>query len=53
LSILPKHSETIRTASFGLLMIFLAMLTLAFLRTRTKGRGAELLAWFRRPATAH
>ena len=52
LSILPKHSQTIRTASFGLLVIFLAMLLLAFLRTRLKGRGAEVLAWFRRPATA-
>ncbi len=52
LSILPKHSQTIRTASFGLLVIFLAMLILAFLRTRVKGRGADVLAWFRRPATA-
>lgn len=52
LSILPKHSQTIRTASFGLLVIFLAMLLLAFLRTRLKGRGADVLAWFRRPATA-
>jgi len=52
LSILPKHSQTIRTASLGLLVIFLAMLLLAFLRTRLKGRGADLLAWLRRPATA-
>jgi fucose 4-O-acetylase-like acetyltransferase len=52
-SILPKHSESIRTASLGLLTIFLAMLTLAFLRTRLKGRGAEILAWLRRPASAH
>jgi hypothetical protein len=51
-SILPKHSVSIRTASFGLIVIFLAMLALAFFRTRMKGRGAELLAWFRRPATA-
>ena len=49
-SILPKHSQSIRTASLGLLTIFLAMLLLAFLRTRLKGRGAELLAWFRVPA---
>jgi cytochrome b561 len=34
----------------GLLTIFLAMLLLAFLRTRLKGRGAEVLAWFRVPA---
>jgi len=50
LSILPKHSQSIRTASLGLLTIFLAMLLLAFLRTRLKGRGAEVLAWFRVPA---
>jgi uncharacterized membrane protein len=49
-SILPKHSVSIRTASLGLLTIFLAMLTLAFLRTRLKGHGAEMLAWFRSPA---
>ena len=49
-SILPKHGQTIRTASLGLLAIFLAMLILAFLRTRMKGRGAEVLAWFRSPA---
>lgn len=42
-SILPKHSGTIRIASLGLLCIFLAMLTLAFLRTRLKGGGAEIL----------
>ncbi|MGB2837024.1 MAG: heparan-alpha-glucosaminide N-acetyltransferase domain-containing protein [Candidatus Sulfotelmatobacter sp.] len=52
LSILPKHSQSIRTASLGLLTIFLAMLLLAFLRTRLKGRGADMLAWFRSPARA-
>jgi uncharacterized membrane protein len=52
LSILPKHSQSIRTASLGLLTIFLAMLLLAFLRTRVKGRGGEMLAWFRRPVRA-
>ncbi|HUA16286.1 MAG TPA: heparan-alpha-glucosaminide N-acetyltransferase domain-containing protein [Verrucomicrobiae bacterium] len=60
-SILPKHSVGIRTASFGLLTIFLAMLLLAYFRTNTKGKikerivahGPELLAWFRRrPARA-
>jgi len=40
-SILPKHSVSIRTASLGLLAISLAMLFLAYLRTRLKGRGAE------------
>ena len=39
-SILPKHSASIRTASLGLLAIFLAMLALAFVRTRMKGKGA-------------
>jgi uncharacterized membrane protein len=52
-SILPKRSEGIRTASIGLLVIFLAMLILAFLRTRWKGRGAEILAWSRRPAPSN
>jgi hypothetical protein len=51
-SILSKHSQNIRTASLGLLTIFLAMLLLAFLRTRLKGHGAEMLTWLRRTATA-
>jgi uncharacterized membrane protein len=49
-SILPKHSVSIGIASLGLLEIFLAMLMLAFLRTRLKGRGAEFLGRLRRPA---
>jgi uncharacterized membrane protein len=36
LSLLPKHAVSIRTASFGLLGIFLAMLALSILRTRWK-----------------
>lgn len=52
LSILPKRAVDIRTASFGLLAIFLAMVLLSRLRTRLKGRGAEALAWFYRPAKA-
>ena len=51
LSILPKHNVSVRIASFGLLVIFLAMLMLALLRTRLKGRGAEILAWLRNPAS--
>jgi len=43
LSILPKRSVDIRTASFGLLTIFLAMLLLSVLRTRLKGRKTS---WF-------
>jgi uncharacterized membrane protein len=50
LSILPKHSDSVRTASLGLLTICLAMLILTFLRTRMKGSGAEMLDWFRSPA---
>jgi len=52
LSILPKHAVDIRTASFGLLAIFLSMVLLSVLRTRLKGRGAESLAWLRRPIKA-
>jgi len=52
-SILPKHIQSIRTASLGLLTIFLAMLLLAFLRTRMKGRGAEIVASLRSPARAN
>jgi uncharacterized membrane protein len=51
-SILPKHSVNIWTASIGLLVIFLAMLSLAILRKRFKGHGAEILAWFRSPLRA-
>jgi hypothetical protein len=39
LSIVPKHDVGIRTASFGLLAIFLAMLALSLWRTRWKARG--------------
>jgi uncharacterized membrane protein len=49
-SILPKHSVSIRTASLGLLTISLAMLLLAFVRTRMKGRGADVMTSFWRPA---
>jgi len=52
-SILPKHVQSIRTASLGLLTICVAMVILAFLRTRMKGRGADLMAWFRSPASAN
>ena len=49
-SILPKRAQDIRTASLGLLTIFLSMLLLSVLRTKLKGRGTETLAWLRRPA---
>ncbi len=47
-SILPKRAVSIETASLGLLTIFAAMLLLSLARTRLKGRGAEILASFRR-----
>ncbi|MGO9125063.1 MAG: heparan-alpha-glucosaminide N-acetyltransferase domain-containing protein [Terriglobales bacterium] len=37
-SILPKRAQDIRTASLGLLAIFLSMLLLSVLRTKLKGR---------------
>jgi uncharacterized membrane protein len=52
LSILPKHRVGIPAASVGLLAIFLAMLALAFFRTRMKGSGA-VLGWLKpRPAAS-
>jgi uncharacterized membrane protein len=51
-SILPKRAVDIRTASFGLLAIFVSMVALSILRTRFKGRGSEALAWFSRPVKA-
>jgi len=47
-SILPKHVMTIGGASVGLLIIFLAMLGLAYVRTKMNGRGAEVLPWLNR-----
>jgi uncharacterized membrane protein len=52
LSILSKRAVEIRTASLGLLTICLAMLLLAIARTRLKGRGTEIVAWWRNPARA-
>jgi uncharacterized membrane protein len=49
-SILPKHGMGIRGASLGLLAIFSAMTLLAAARNRMLGRGAQILAFFRRPA---
>jgi uncharacterized membrane protein len=47
-SILPKRAQTIATASLGLLVIFAAMVALATLRTRWKGRGGDILGRLRR-----
>ena len=51
-SILPKKLVDIRTASFGLLAIFVAMVLLSMLRTRLKGRGVDVLGRVRGPATS-
>jgi uncharacterized membrane protein len=52
-SILPKHAMGIGGASVGLLLISLAMLGLAYVRTKMKGRGAEMLSGLHRtPARA-
>ncbi len=51
-SILPKRGMSIRGATLGLLAIFLAMLLLSTARTWMKGRGAEVLGWWRRPIRA-
>ena len=45
LSIVPKHTAGIRTASVGLLAIFLAMLALSILRTRRKARNWTKTQW--------
>jgi len=47
-SILPKRAQTIPRATLGLLVIFTAMVLLAALRSRWKGRGAEFQARLRR-----
>ena len=51
-SILQKHAQSVTRASLGLLTIFLAMLLLSVLRTRTQGRTREMLARWRQPAPA-
>jgi uncharacterized membrane protein len=51
-SILPKRAVDVRTASFGLLAIFLAMLLLSRLRTKWKGPSNVILTSLRKPARA-
>jgi uncharacterized membrane protein len=51
-SIMPKRAVDIRTASLGLLTIFLSMLVLSLVRTKLKGRGAAVVARLHRPARA-
>ena len=45
LSIVPKHAAGIRTASFGLLAIFLGMVLLSVWRTRWKARNWTKTQW--------
>lgn len=53
-SILPKQRMGIGGATIGLLVISLAMLGLAYVRIKTKGRGVELMPWLHRaPARAN
>ena len=47
-SILPKHRMGIGGATGGLVVITLAMLALAYVRTKMKGRGVELMPWLHR-----
>jgi uncharacterized membrane protein len=49
-SILPKRGVGIATATLGLLAILTAMTLLAVARNRLQGRGAQILAFFRRMA---
>jgi uncharacterized membrane protein len=51
-SILPKHVQSIATASYGLLTIIMMMLALSIVRTKSKGGLGELWIWLRRPASA-
>jgi uncharacterized membrane protein len=48
LSILQKHAQSIPMATLGLVVISIAMVLLSIARTRSKGRGKEILAWLRR-----
>jgi uncharacterized membrane protein len=47
-SIMTKRAQTIPKASLGLAVIFVAMVFLSVAKSRWKGRGADIFAWFRR-----
>jgi uncharacterized membrane protein len=49
-SILGKHSQSIFSATAGILVIFAAMVVVAVIRNRAKGRGLRALVFWRRPA---
>ena len=48
-SILAKHSQSIPVATAGIVAIFAAMVAVAAIRNRVKGRGLRALAFWRRP----
>jgi uncharacterized membrane protein len=49
-SVLVKRSQSIPMATAGILVIFAAMVAVAAIRNRVKGRGLRALAFWRRPA---
>ncbi len=51
-SILSKRSQSIFSATTGILVIFAAMVAVAAIRNRAKGRGLGVLAFWRRPERA-
>ena len=51
-SILAKHSQGVPSATAGILVMFSAMVAVAAIRNRVKGRGLGALAFWRRPAHA-
>ena len=51
-SILPKRMQSILSATAGILVIFAAMVTVATIRNRMKGRGLQTLAFWRHPERA-
>ena len=48
-SILAKRSQSILGATAGIMVIFAAMVVVAVIRNRMKGRGLQALAFWRRP----
>jgi uncharacterized membrane protein len=51
-SILPKRSQSVLSATAGILVIFAVMGLVATIRNRMKGHGLGALAFWRRPARA-
>src|SRR5580692_3875823 len=44
-TILTQQAQSIWSATIGLIVVTVAMVLLSILRTKTKGRSAEILAW--------